>query len=333
MTRRYNADVLTELVRGFQAACVLVAAAELDVFTSLNKQPADGAAMAGRIKGDPRATTVLLDALASMDLLLKRKGVYSVSPDVAEMLTENGGRSILGTVRHQGNCLRRWSQLAKVVLTGQAVRDETSVRGTAGDTASFIQAMHEISSRFAPDLIKSIGLIKFNHLLDLGGASGTWTIPLLQLNPDAKATIFDLPAVMTLAEERVKSSGMADRIRLVAGDFNADELPKGADFVWVSAIVHQNSRAENRALFSKIFAALVPGGTVLIRDIVMEESRTSPPAGAFFAVNMLVGTPGGGTYTFRELQEDLASAGLAEVKLLRKGERMDSLVRAIKPKL
>ena len=73
------------------------------------------------------------------------------------------------------------------------------------------------------------------------------------------------------------------------------------------------------------------GGKILIRDVVMEESRTAPVMGAFFAVNMLVGTPGGGTFTFNELKEDLASAGFTDVNLLRKGEVMDTVVGASKP--
>ena len=90
------------------------------------------------------------------------------------------------------------------------------------------------------------------------------------------------------------------------------------------------SRAQNRALFKKVFAALVPGGRVLIRDIVMEPSRTRPVPGALFAVNMLVGTESGGTFTLEELRADLASAGFAGVRFLRRGEAMDSVVCAEK---
>jgi len=100
---------------------------------------------------------------------------------------------------------------------------------------------------------------------------------------------------------------------------------------WVSAIVHMNSRAQNQAMFKKVSAALVPGGRILIRDIVMDRSRTSPVGGALFAVNMLVATPGGGTFTFDELREDLSAAGFVGVKYLRRGEGMDSVVCATKP--
>ena len=331
MDEPWTAESLLELVRGYHPACVVIAGAELDVFTVLREQPMDAASLAARIQGDPRATAILMDALAAMGLLAKRQGNYHVPAAVADLLTETGMHARLGMVRHQGNCLRRWGQLARVVRTGQPITDEVSVRGKQADMASFIRAMHEISDPVAAPLIASLGPISFRHLLDLGGASGTYTIPFLRLHPGATATIFDLPAVLPMAQSLLKDVGLADRVRLVPGDFYADALPAGADLAWVSAIVHQNSRAQNRALLEKIHAALVPSGRVLIRDFVMDEARTDPPAGAFFAVNMLVATAGGGTFTFRELQEDLGAVGFTDTQFLRRGEGMDSIVSAVKP--
>jgi SAM-dependent methyltransferase len=120
-------------------------------------------------------------------------------------------------------------------------------------------------------------------------------------------------------------------VRFVAGDLDADAaLPSGADLVWVSAIVHMNSRAQNRELFRKVHAALVPGGRILIRDMVMDDSHTNPRAGALFAVNMLVRTEGGGTFSFAELCEDLATAGFRD-PTLRRGQRdMDAIVSAVR---
>jgi hypothetical protein len=331
MARPWTADEVAELVRGFHPACVIIAAAELDVFTILRGQPLDAVGLAGRIQGDPRATTTLLDALAAMGLLVKREGIFEVPDAVAALLAEGGAQCVLGMVRHQGNCLRRWGQLARVVLTGRPVEDEVSVRGTAGDLASFIRAMHEISDPVAPGLLESLGPLTFSHLLDLGGGSGTWTIPFLRRYLKARATIFDLPEVIPMATALMKRAGLADRVQLVPGSFYTDELPTGADLAWVSAIVHQNSREQNRTMFGKLFAALAPGGRILIRDIVMDESRTSPPMGAFFAVNMLVATPGGGTYTLDELRADLSAAGFVDARFLRRGEAMDSVVGATKP--
>jgi precorrin-6B methylase 2 len=331
MTKPLTVEELLERVRGFQAACIIVAAAELDLFTAFEGRPASAAALAGRVKADPRATAVLLDSLVALGLLRKKGNMYEVPSDVAELLTEDSPVNVLPAVRHQGNCLRRWAQLARVAKTGRPAVREPSIRGAAGDCESFIGAMHNFNESIAPQIIQRLSPLRFQRMLDIGGASGTWTIAFLLAVPDATAVLFDLPEVIPQARRRLTRAGLADRVTLVAGDFSTDELPGGADFAWLSAIVHQNSRAQNRALYAKIHSALVAGGTLVIRDIVMDASRTQPPAGALFAVNMLVGTEGGGTFTFEEFQEDLKSVGFTDVKLVHQDDAMSSLIRARKP--
>ena len=146
-----------------------------------------------------------------------------------------------------------------------------------------------------------------------------------------KAVLFDLPNVIPMAEVRLGTEDLQDRVELVSGDFYKDELPQGCDLTLLSAIIHQNSPKENVELYRRIYRALEPGGVVLIRDHIMDESRTSPPGGALFALNMLVNTSGGDTYTFSEIKVTLEEAGFMEVRLLRVGERMDCLVEARKP--
>jgi precorrin-6B methylase 2 len=330
MARTWTEDKLLEKVRGFQAACIISAAAELDLFTALGGRPATAAAVAGKIDADPRATAVLLDALVALALLTKEGDTYAVPPDVAELLTENAPASVLPAVRHQANCLRRWGQLARIVQTGRPAEREPSIRGETGDCESFIGAMNNFTASIAPQVVERLMPLRFQRLLDVGGASGTWTIAFLLAVPDATAVLFDLPGVVPLARERFARTGLSDRVTLVAGDYNADELPGGADFAWLSAIAHQNSREQNRALYAKIHSALVPGGTLVIRDIVMDASRTQPPAGALFAVNMLAGTDDGGTFTLGEFEEDLKSAGFAGIELIHRDDNMNSLIRATK---
>ena len=149
--------------------------------------------------------------------------------------------------------------------------------------------------------------------------------------PDVQATLFDLPDAVDAARKRIEAAGMSERVTLVAGDFYQDELPSGADFAWVSAIIHQNDRDQNRALFANVARALAPGGRVAVRDIVMYSDRTAPPMGALFAVNMLVNTEAGGTFTLEEITEDLQSAGFTNIDLIHPTQDMNTVVTATKP--
>jgi precorrin-6B methylase 2 len=319
-----------QLTSGFMPACVIGAAAELDVFTTLGDGALPAAAVAEKLTADPRATAVLLDAVAALGLLEKRDGVYSVPPELRPLLSEGAPQTLLPGILHRMNVLRSWSQLAWVTKAGIPCPRPASIRGPAADRAAFVAAMHSYSRPIAEEVVARLGPLEFKHLLDVGGASGTWTLAFLRVVPGAKATLFDLPDAIAQARERIAATDLADRIMLVPGDFYVDELPAGADFAWVSAIAHQHSREHNRRLFAKVYAALEPGGRIAIRDIVMEPCRTRPEMGALFAINMLVNTEGGGTFTFEEFAEDLQAAGFVEPELTVKSDEMNSVVSAVR---
>jgi precorrin-6B methylase 2 len=331
MSRHWTADEILELARSYQPACVLAAAAELDLFGPLGAGDSTAKEIAAGLRCDERAMTILLDALVALELIRKTGERYTLPAEMVPLLAFEGSESVMAMVRHQANCLRRWAQLAQVVQTGQPVRREPSLRGEEADMRSFIGAMHVVSEPVADDVVRHLKPLAWTRVLDVGGASGTWTAALLRARPDSTAILFDLPEVIPLARSRMAEMGLTDRVRLVAGDYLEDELPGGANLAWISAIAHQNSRAENRRLFAAALRALQPGGHIAIRDIVMESSHTSPTAGSLFAVNMLVATSGGGTYTFEELRADLEAVGFAEVTRARRDQGMNSLVTARKP--
>lgn len=330
MTGKWTTEKIMDITRGYQGACVLFAAAELDIFSILDGAPATSQAVAAKLGADERATAILLDALTAMELLTKADVKYSTGAAVAELLTERSAGNVLGMVRLQANCARWWVRLTWVVKSGKPAERQPSLRGAEADQAAFIEAMHNFSGPMAVQVVAELAPLNFRHLLDIGGASGTWTIAFLRAVPHARATLFDLPEVIPMARQRIEEAGLAERVTFAGGDFYTDDLPAGADFAWLGAIAHQNSRKQNRQLFARIYAALDKGGTVVLRDVVMDPSRIKPEAGAMFAINMLVATEGGGTYTFEEFRSDLADAGFGDVTLLQQDEFMNSLVRATK---
>ena len=181
------------------------------------------------------------------------------------------------------------------------------------------------------DAGEAIGELEKAGLTGAECGSVNETLKLKIASGGERATLFDLPHVIPMAAQRLSAAGMADRVTLVGGDFLADPLPTGADLAWVSAIIHQNSWEQNRHLFAAIAEALADAGQILIRDVLMDEARTGPTYGAMFAINMLVATEAGGTYTFDEIREDLETAGFVGAEVLRRDEGMNSVIRAGKP--
>ena len=318
-----------EDVRGFFKSRVILTAAELDLFTRLAKGQARADDLAKELRCDQRCLTRLLDCLVALNLLSKQDGIYQTSERGA-LLSAEHPETELPMVLHINGLWETWSGLTETLKTGENPRRKPVADRGKDSLKDFIGAMHVVGRSLSNEIADSYDLSPFKRLLDIGGATGTYTIAFLEKNPQMTAVLFDLPDVIPWAEERLGSEGLVGRVELVAGGFYHDELPRGCDLALLSAIIHQNSPQENLDLYGKIHGALEPGGKLLIRDHVMDPGRTFPPQGTLFAINMLVNTKGGDTYTFDEMKDTLEAAGFGEVMLVRKGERMDCLVEARK---
>ena len=327
MSTDLSAESIQQLARAFSRSRVLLTAAELDIFTLLASAPMTADEVTVRLNSNLRATTILLDALASMELLHKENLKYRTNPVTSHLLTADSADSILPGLLHSSYLWKTWSQLTDVVIEG----GPASKSATSGEdkVKAFIGAMHVRAQRDAPDLIKAVNPGKARNLLDVGGGSGSYTISFLRAVPGMKATLFDLPDVIPIALDRISQEGLNDRVTLEAGDFYEDDLPAGHDLAFLSFIIHQNSHSQNVALYKNVYNALDPGGRIVVRDYAMSSDRTRPLSGALFAINMLVNTEGGNSYTFEEIRAGLDAAGFERVKLIQEKE-MSSLVEAFK---
>jgi predicted O-methyltransferase YrrM len=328
----YNTpEAVLKLARQFMESRILLTAAELNLFTDLAEKPSSAEELAEALDADLRGLTILLDVLTAMGLLVKQQGTYQTPPEAVPFLSDKSPRSALPMILHAAHLWDRWSQLTGIVKGEGPSGPPASATRDSEELNAFIGAMHVAGMPMAQKIAAAVQPGPARNLLDVGGASGTYTIAFLEAAPEMKATLFDRPAVIRMAGMRLAEANMMDRVRLVAGDFYEDELPGGHDLALLSAIIHQNSPEENVELFRKVFRAMVPGGRIVIRDHVMEPDRTEPRDGAIFAVNMLVNTEGGSTYTYEEIRAWLEAAGFANVRFLKAGEHMDGLVEAFKP--
>jgi len=190
---------------------------------------------------------------------------------------------------------------------------------------AFIAAMHRRAGPQAKEVADALDLSQTNRVLDVGGGSGAFAMEFLSMNPKMTGVVFDLPTIVPITERFVRDTGfeirdtrkkISDRISVIAGDYLKDDFGSGYDLVFMSAIIHINSPEENQLLIRKGADALNPGGKLVILDHVMNEDRTKPEVGAIFALNMLVGTKYGDTYTEEEIRSWMVEAGLLDVSLI-----------------
>jgi (2Fe-2S) ferredoxin len=309
-------DELADLIRGFMTSRVLLTAIELDVFTAVARSlSTPGAqALASTLGTDPRATGVLLDALAALGILSKKEGAYANTPVAARYLVAGARDDASTALKHNLSLWRTWSDLTEVVRTGRPPdRGEMATRGDSW-TVPFIAAMHRNAALRAPLLVQAVGAEGVRRVIDIGGGSGAYAIAFARAFPGLQVDVFDLAPVVPIASGHITAAGLSDHIRTRVGDLRSDAFGTGYDLALLSAICHMLGPEENRDLFRRVFAALAAGGRLVVQDHVMDEGKTSPRAGALFAVNMLVGTACGGTYSEGEYRGWLRQAGFAEVR-------------------
>ncbi len=294
-------------------ARALLTALELDVFTAVG----DGASaqkVAQKIGAANRSTEMLLNALVALKLLEKRDGAFYNSAASARFFAEGSRDNARPGLLHTANLWKRWSTLT------DAVREGTAVAPRVRDDAwakSFIAAMDRNARERAGAVVKAIASPSLKRVLDLGGGSGAYSIALASAVPGLKAEVLDTAEVVPLTQHYIRQAGLADRVSTRVGDMLNDPLGDGYDLVVVSAICHMFSPDDNRSLVQRIFNAVAPGGRIVVQDFILEPDKTAPRAGALFALNMLVGTTAGNSYSEPEYANWLHDAGFTDVHRVR----------------
>ena len=108
------------------------------------------------------------------------------------------------------------------------------------------------------------------HVLDIGCGAGNYTLKLLQLLPNLDVTLVDLSQPMLdRAVERIGAVTLG-RIRALPGDIRELRLADGQfDIILAAAVFHHlREEAEWQAVFRQCYAALKPGGSLWISDLI-----------------------------------------------------------------
>jgi SAM-dependent methyltransferase len=297
---------------GYWRGCALQAGVRLKIFSVLGSGPKDALQVAREVGSEGRATGLLLDALAAMQLLVKTDGMYKNSQFAGKFL-DPGLPGYMGhIILHHHHILDGWAQLDTAVMTGGKVSRRSY--GSEIERESFLLGMFNLAMGIAPQLVGQFDLAGRKRLLDLGGGPGTYAIHFCQANPELTAVILDLPSTEPFARQTVARFGLSERIEFIGGDFNIDPLSGGPyDVAWLSHILHSNSLEECQECINKTVAALVPGGLLLIHDFILEDTKDGPEFAALFSLNMLVGTDGGRSYSRAEIFAMLNQAGVGEI--------------------
>ena len=307
-----SAEQLRAAVYGFRRSRIILTAFELGLFTALADGSMSSDRLAKTIGADARATDRLLNALCAMGLVRKAKERFTNSK-IARTLLVAGKSAFMAGMAHSANQWQSWHTLSDAVRCGTSVYKRKAGVDEKERLPGFIAAMHERAMPQAPAMVKQLDLSFVSRCLDIGAGSGAYGMALARAKKNIRTVAFDLPGVLPLTREYVRRAGLLERFDFIAGDFRHDDWGRGYDLILLSAIVHMNGAEENQRLVARAAASLNPGGQLVIQDFIMDPDRTRPVTGAYFALNMLVATAGGDTFTAAEVRGWMRAAGLKKI--------------------
>ncbi len=292
-------------VSSFFVSRVILTANNFRVFDHLAAPGKTALVLSRTLSADVRATELLLNSLVAIGLLKKKKGVYQNAAAASRYLVSGKPEYQGDIIRHYSTLWDNWSELDTVMKTGKPCR-------RAHDHGAFILGMHNLALLKVAKVLAALDLRGVTKVLDLGGGPGTYAMALARKG--IQVTIMDFPDTLKIARKLILRSGLSNRVRFLPGDFTRDDMGKGYDLIFISQIFHAYDDAACIAMLRKSHDALEPGGKVVVQEFLLDETGTAPSWSALFAINMLVNTPGGRTYTPREMIGWIKKAGFREAK-------------------
>jgi 3-hydroxy-5-methyl-1-naphthoate 3-O-methyltransferase len=314
-------DRLMQLAWAYAPPLILEAAIRNRVFDELDAGPKTVAELHAATGASVRGVAAIANVLVGLDFLSKDDaGRYSLTPESAAFLVRSKPSFMGGLLLHTSEQLvPRWLKLREIVETGKpavAANQEDSGSIFFEQFVLDILPMSFPSARSLAEHFQLSGATKPVSVLDLAAGSGVWGIALAQTSPHVHVTAVDWPGVLPVTEKTVAKFGFSDRFKFAAGDLLEADFGSRHHIATLGHILHSEGAERSRALLAKTFAALAPGGTIAIAEFLVNKDRSGPMNGLIFAVNMLVNTDDGGTYSFEEISEWLKEAGFVNPRTI-----------------
>lgn len=314
--QRRRREAFLAQVRAFQESRAILTAIELDLFAHIGDRSLSAADLAKAVGAHPRGLELLLNALVALGLLAKTGETFWITDFSRAYLVADSPDWMGGPLQHLGNLWDQWSTLSAAVRTGGTVLGgDVRTRGPQW-IRHFISAMDYFAQERVALVAEALDVREVKNVLDLGGGSGAYAIAIARANPRLRAVVFDLPQVVPLTLEYIRNAGLEDRISVRAGDYTADDLGGGFDLALLFSILHIHRAEVNQVQLRKVHRALRTGGRIAVQDFFTSPDHTSPLPAALFALNMLVGTPAGRTYSESEVRHWLEAVGFHSIHRL-----------------
>lgn len=318
--KQVTPERIMQMAWGYAPTLILEAAIRNKVFDTIDAGPKTVDEVAAATGASKRGLHAIMNALVGFELLKKTDGHYELTPESAAFLVSTKPSFQGGMAAHTSKQLiPHWLQLSEVVATGKPA---SSVNRSDGGEAFFQELVGNIfNMSYAPAKALAAHLALGEdgppvRVLDLGAGSGVWSIAVAQSSPRARVTAVDWPGVLPITKKTADRFGVGDRYTVIAGDLGSVEFGKDHNVILIGHILHSEGMERSKKLLRKCFDALAPGGTIAIQEFLVKPDRSGPAMSLIFAVNMLVNTDTGDTWSFEEISGWLTEAGFTNARTL-----------------
>jgi len=316
-------DRIMQMGLGFWGSKTLLSAVELGLFTELAKGPADGEQLRQRLGLHARSARDFFDALVSLGLLARgADGHYANTPETDRFLDRNKP-SYIGGILEMANArlYSFWGSLTEALKSGEP-QNEAKVGSdffgvlysTPERLKQFLAAMTGLSLPAAQAIAARMPFGNYKTFADVGCAQGGLPVALAMAHSHLRGIGYDLPVVRPIFEEYIASFKLQDRLSFRPGDFMKDALPN-VDVIVMGHILHDWDLPTKKMLLGKAYAALPPGGSVVVFEALIDDDRRQNAFGLLMSLNMLIETPGGFDFTGADCQGWMREAGFKETRV------------------
>ena len=318
---RREGQALFDIMAGFCHSQILMALAELKLPEALLVGPVTVEALVQDTAIPQERLTILLRGGAAIGVLKLRRGKVSLTQRGAAFATVPG---LSAMVRHH-RAFYRDLEDPVAFFRGETTTELAEVWpyvfGTGTDidrttAQAYSDLMAQSQVLVAQDTLRMVSFDGISKLMDVGGGTGAFLEAVGRANSDILLRLFDLPAVAPAASDRFESAGLLARAEVLTGSFKEDVLPDGADAISLVRVLYDHSDTTVADLLAKSFAALPPGGRIIISEPMSGGIKPDKATDAYFALYTLAMRTGR-TRSAAEISNLLEKAGFVAISAKR----------------
>jgi hypothetical protein len=308
-------EAILQMATSFMAAKHLFTANSIGLFEKLGEGPLTLDELAQRVQVPRRTTRISADAMVALGLLARDGDRYVNSPASAAFLSGTTSADLRPALRLFDMRYSAWGAEFETAIrtgSGPGIFDTMNDK----DMRTFSEGVEAITAGSALALAEGYDFDRHQRLLDVGGGTGSFLVPILRRHPNLECGLFELPPVAAIARHRLADPSFAGRVQVYEGDLFSDALPPGYDAFLLANVVHVFSPEQNRDIFGRIRENSAVRSRLLLVDFWTDQSHTEPLFAAIMAGEFLLAGGEGDIYSEDEARSMLDATGW---KMLNRG--------------